>query len=303
MTISLSQALFLPVGRATLMNEDTEATLLGAHGSLCNRFRILCSKTEEATRTLMRLPQDLFPRTWSRWTLLTEHEHHTWPVTAVSRPPVLETVQTAAYIQHLLSARAPMSPREVQQSWQNGWIEATADTWGGLLAHELHKQTSRMLLPCWGMLSDYIAAYESPSLLPYLHQLSLHDIDALARFVLWHELTPLHGGLDTPEKAESLVMALQIWSQTPPDETEKPSLLPYPQVAHRLEQHNVPRAREVAGQLFHQLKEHPYNPHGLALRQEAGSCLYWLRKGPEIFVISCQFAEEYHIKTLIWTIE
>lgn len=294
---SLADALPLPVGSSVVIPADTEAQLLGAHGTLANRFRALCAQTDAMIRELTAQPKDLFPQDWSRWTLLTEHEHPTWPMLALARPPALNPTQTAHCVAHLLQARMPTHPAQLLRTTH----EPLPDSWGALLARQLKKQASRAILPSWGILAAYVGLTQSRSLLPDLLNTPqlLHDPSALARHCLWNALTPLHGGLDAPYLLEETLSLLRLWSREPLP-APKDELLPYPRLAASLEAHGIWEAREMAALLLHELREYPDNQTGRALRNEPACSLYWLRRGHKVVLVVVTMELSPRIESVVW---
>lgn len=326
---ALSAALEQPIGRGTLISRSTAAQLLdgggqGVRRTLAEHLWEVAADTVAELHVLLGGEPVPRPARLPEWALLTESEHPTWPLLALSQPPALASAASARVAYAQWTHPQPLSWARCRTLAQGGhgqqplpllealgWLSLKL-TWGQLLAVHLTVQAHQLTLPLWGVLSAHIGLQTD-----YRRQAAadLWEVmrsglppapSALAQAAGWAVLRPLHGGLPLQRaQVESLIADLRTFSARP-----APVSLPsMPELAHLLSRRFGERGPELAAQFMAQVQD----PHedifgqtpqtGLVLLAQPGQIAYWLRRGGQVQLMTATMnapEETISLQSWVW---
>lgn len=310
---TLAESLASPLGRGTFIEQDAQCQLTGSAGTLTTQLCELLDASLSELRSLLEVRADLPPRRPHPWTVLTEFEHATWPILALSRPPALSVTATTRIVRHLATAHLAMDMGRSRQWAQapalregteplldvltEGQADKTA-TWAALITAITTIQTQHVMLHGWGVLSAYVGLNldlrirAAQALLAALERQPelCQDPVSFAAEALWAALTLLHGGLPRPSTPEIKQLARAM--RTLPERTFV-GILPEPvdltrQLAELLPTLAKGPRHELADRLSGLL---PTDPNlmttGITALSQPGQTAIWLRRAGEVQLITC----------------
>lgn len=331
MAPALATVLERPIGRGTIVDQATAAQLLPKDGPLTRQLTQFFQATAGELRKIFAQPPEKYTSNFPDWALLTEHEHPTWPLLALSRPPALPSDLTAQMVRQLASHPVLLSPERCRTLAQTtsaqpelAAFEGQALTWGQVLALLVTARAYQAALPLWGVLSAHIGlhtSYRREAAADLWQELCLTpptvglDAPMLAQAAAWAALRPLHGGLKFSEAGQHL-FALLHELQTLPTRTTSSPLPSRAGVAEAfaaqfpaLQSPAFPEEAETLAQSFWQQLHHPQDnifgetpQTGLLLLREPGRVVYWLRRAGSVQLVAAQVGQAVSVQSWVWTI-